>query len=224
MKPLPPALLRPKSSRYTLQEARQVWLHVYHGWPYDTTERTPAYWKAYHRATEELKPISRSDTAGEQRSGPIIRRRRSTWLDRGFGYESTEVKPIAKPAPPVWIDRNDLIALAAEHGVALDVDTSETTASSEVAETVEIPERKRGNKEIHGESLKVATNLMKDHPEMDQIEACRQAVEQCFPDLAAREDDPAHERKRKADVRKSKAESLNTKIRKEKARLKQRKP
>ncbi|MFE8034131.1 hypothetical protein [Thiohalocapsa marina] len=84
------------------------------------------------------------------------------------------------------------------------------------AEAADIPERPRGRDDINGPAVKIAIDLMRAHPDMNQIEACRQAVERHFTELADSENDPQPEREAKADLRESKARSIESRIRKEK--------
>lgn len=216
MKPLPPMLKNPPGGRYTIMQALAVWLHLLYGYDYDADPALPGFQEAQALAEEQIRPLIRTDKQAAKRMD------QSAQLPTDKQYASA----LPKRTDTIWVDEANLLALAKEYGLGGDFSSIGMASEAMVAppiedDTSEIPTRKRGQKEIHHESFKVAIELMKDHPEMDQIEACRQAVKQCFKVLAERENDTEHDRQRKADLRKSKAASLDSKIRKFRVKQKQ---
>lgn len=213
MKPLPPALLSPPDGRYSVDDALTIWLHVYHGLPYDAPMNTLAARRARQAAGKTLAPIIRYTkrhcvTGIVEPSTEAERRQRrinallwdgqtTDWIDEAH------------------VDAADLVALAREHGV----DMAALAVEPVAAAPTEIPARQRGGKDVNGPAMAAAIELMKESP-IDQIDACRRVVEQYFPELSDVPADSEHERAGKADLRESKAKSISSRITAQKGKQK----
>ena len=168
MKPLPPALRRPQNGRYSVEDAVRIWMHLWHGIEYDAPSTGRPYQLARRAAYGDLKPIIRSETVEAK---PRITRRASAWLQpRGFAPDGWDLPAAPQPRPNrcvtrQWIDAADLIAIAAEHGIGLDVGDVKPAASA-----------KPGPKPKNNEAVAYAERLIADG--MQQTQAVMEAADQ----------------------------------------------
>lgn len=109
MKPLPPALLKPKDGRYNVEAAVRVWMHLYHGIEYDAPTAGRPYALARRAALRELQPIIKPEPPKPPRL-PVGAR-----LPRVPDAVFSVTRPTAKTAR--WIEASDLIRLLADNGI-----------------------------------------------------------------------------------------------------------
>ena len=145
-------------NRLELSEALRIWMHHCSGWPQNPPQKPDS--REYHadrrKALADLKPITRSEQRVIERT---VARPSLRWGVPGR-HETQQQTIVAH-----WVDREDLIRLAGDHGIDFDVDEQDAQ-----------PKRNPGPKPKNAEAVAYAEKLIDDG--MQQTAAVLEAAEQ----------------------------------------------
>ncbi|UHD15731.1 hypothetical protein [Thiocapsa bogorovii] len=179
MNGLPIALTNPEGGKYSVETAVSIWLHVAYGFPYGVPNGSRDYKIARRDAAADLNHLVKSEEGPPR--GPVIRRRRSTWLDGTTllrnGYTEPNQVPVATvdngPKLNRWIYQADLIRFAAERGVELFPET----AAARVSESEPIKAKPGAPIKIPDEAIDLVRQLYTSREARTKKEAGMMAAE-----------------------------------------------
>ena len=153
-----------------LSEAVRIWMHHCYGWPLNPTQKLDS--REYHadrrKALADLKPIARPETHTIERT---VARPSLRWGVPGRG------EPQQQTITTHRVDREDLIRLASDYGMDLNVDAA--TSSDDIPD-IEI--RSPGHPDVNSDAVLFVLELERTGKAASRMDACRKAVERYFKD------------------------------------------